>query len=462
MSRSLRFPVLVVACVLGAAIGTSGRLGSLPFSHAAAGHDAHSSSAELALASFTVGDAIGSPHASTDALIRRYQRIVRTQPHSAPALINLALAYMQKERETNDVTYYQLTDDALQTALRLDPNNVQAVDYEAWVALGRHDFVTAAQVAQRAIDLNPGDPGAYANLGDAEANLGNYAAMVHAYQRMINLKPSLVSYNRASYARWLYGDVRGAVRFMLLAIRAGSTIPENVAWCESQLGDDYFNDGFVLGAESMYRTALQTFPHYAPALAGLATVEYSLGHPRAAIRYYRQAIAIVPLPQYVTGLGDLYTHLGDTRDAARQYALIHFIDHVFAINHVRYGVETAQYDADHNVNVAQALQIARSEARTRNDSLTLDTLAWAMYRNGLYADALRTEQKAMRLGTHYAPYLFHAGMIEARLGNVEEAQGYLHSALMINPNFGILAAPVARAELDQLDARAAQVASAKP
>ena len=129
--------------------------------------------------------------------------------------------------------------------------------------------------------------------------------MTSAYQRMVDLKPSLASYNRASYVRWLYGDLQNATRFMLMAIRAGSTDRENVAWCESQLGDDYFNAGFVLPAEAQYRAALHMFPHYARALAGMATVELALGHRAAAVKYYKQAIAVVPLPQYVTSLGDL-------------------------------------------------------------------------------------------------------------------------------------------------------------
>jgi tetratricopeptide (TPR) repeat protein len=363
---------------------------------------------------------------------------------------------MQKERETFDVQYYQLSDDAAGAALKLDSKNVTALTIETWVALGRHDFATAGAMAQRAIQADPSNPDNYGNLGDAEANLGNYDAMLRAYQRMADLKPDLASYNRASYARWLYGDVRGATRFMLLAIRASSSQPENVAWCESQLGDDFFNAGFVLGAQQMYQTALKAFPHYARALAGLAGVEVALRHPSAAIRYYQQAIAVVPLPQYLVGLGDLYSRLGRNADAQREYAVIKFIEHIFAINHVRFGIDEAQFEADHNLDLGQALKLATAEAANRHDIQTMDTFGWVLYKSGRYTDAWNAEKQALRLGTHYALYDFHAGMIQEKLGNLAQAQSYLSMALMLNPNFNVLYAPVAQHELVSLNRRAAR------
>jgi tetratricopeptide (TPR) repeat protein len=389
-------------------------------------------------------------NASTDALIRRAQAAVSLNSHTASAYTDLALAYMQKERETTDVTYYTLTDRALKAALAIDPHNYAALSYEAWVAMGRHDFVTAAGLARQAIRQNPYDPNAYANLGDAEANLGDYTAMSRAYQKMVNLKPSLAAYDRASYTRYLYGDQRAAFDFMRMAISAGSTIPENVAWVETQLATEYMSGGYVTAAQYEYRLALRTFPHYAQALAGLALVDFALGNSAQAVKDYEGAIAVVPLPQYVIGLGDLYTRLGDTKGAAREYALVQFILRIFRINHVQYDIELAQFYADHNRRLDQALSLAQSTARIRHDVFTEDTLAWVLYRLGRYGDAMRAEKLALRLGTKEGLYYFHAGMIEAKLGRIEGAQAYLSDAQMLNPNFSLLYAPVARAELRRL------------
>jgi tetratricopeptide (TPR) repeat protein len=154
--------------------------------------------------------------------------------------------------------------------------------------------------------------------------------------------------------------------------------------------------------------------------------------------------------------------MGNVRAAGQEYALIRFIDHIFAINHVQYDIETAAFDADHNQNLAQALRIAQSVATVRHDVTTEDTLAWALYKNGRYSEAWSAERQALRLGTQYAPFYFHAGMIQAKLGNAVEAQSYLHSAIMLNPNFSVLYAPVARAQLIQLDRMAAAQRTARP
>lgn len=451
MTRRRQLIALVLALFVGATAGTAA-LTLWPHLHSQA--SAQRAAAPVQVLAYSSEAAGASTAGKTDVLIHRYEAAARATPQSPRAFANLALAYMQKERETSDVSYYNFTEDAARTALKLDPNNYDALVAQGWVALGRHDFARAADLARQAIRIHGENAEDYANLGDAEANLGNYSAMVHAYQRMNDLKPSLAAYNRASYARWLYGDVRGATRFMVLAIRAGSTQPENVAWCETQLGDDYFNAGFVLGAQSEYRAALKLFPHYARALAGLGAVEAALGHYSAATRYYRQAIAIVPLPQFLASLGDLYASHGNAAAAKKQYAVIHFIDHIYTVNHVRYGIDEAQFDADHNQNLAQALQLARAESVQRHDIGTMDTLAWVLYKNGRYAEAWTAEQHALRLHTAFAPYLFHAGMIQVKLGKLVEAQSYLQSALMLNPNFSVLYAPIARAELLRLNHQA--------
>jgi tetratricopeptide (TPR) repeat protein len=456
MTRYWSILLLLVAVVAGIGIGVAVRP-QLSGSHA----DAQVATTSQ-LAALEDSSAGGKASPSTNALVRRYAAEARNSPNDPQALAQLSLAYMQKERETGDVQYYTLTDRAAQSALKLDGTNATAITTEAWVAMGQHDFVRAAEIATMDLKRDPTDPEMLANLGDAEANLGNYTAMEHAYQKMVNAKPSLASYNRAAYGRWILGDVRGAVRFMLMAIRAGSTQPENVAWCQSELGDYLFNTGAVIPAQQQYESALKTFPHYARALAGLAAVDAALHRPKAAEALYRQAIAAVPLPQYLTALGDLQASMGDMSAANRQYATIHFIEHLFTINHVRYGVEEAQFDADHNQSLGSALTIAQREAQTRHDYLAEDTLAWALYRNGRYADAWKAEQQALKVGVHLAPLYYHAGMIQAKLGDVTEAQSYLQNALMTNPNFSPLYVPVARAELLRLNAAVAQGAVAKP
>ena len=56
----------------------------------------------------------------------------------------------------------------------------------------------------------------------------------------------------------------------------------------------------------------------------------------------------------------------------------------------------------------------------------------------------------MALGYRNASFAFHAGMIQARLGDRDAARRLLTEALDINPHFSIRYAPVAKATLARL------------
>jgi Flp pilus assembly protein TadD len=78
----------------------------------------------------------------------------------------------------------------------------------------------------------------------------------------------------------------------------------------------------------------------------------------------------------------------------------------------------------------------------------------AYYKNGRYADAQRAIAKALAQRTPDAGFLFHAGMIHAKLGDRVSAQRYLAQALSLNPSFDPVDAPLAEAMLADLGAQA--------
>ena len=114
--------------------------------------------------------------------------------------------------------------------------------------------------------------------GDAQVELGQYDAAVDTFQQMVDLRPDLSSYSRVSYARELYGDVSGAIEAMQQAVTAGAPAAENTSWTRVQLGNLYFNSKQLDKAETEYKTALNAYPNYLHALAGLAQVEAARGH----------------------------------------------------------------------------------------------------------------------------------------------------------------------------------------
>src|SRR5439155_2478348 len=140
------------------------------------------------------------------------------------------------------------------------------------------------------------------------------------------------------------------------------------------------------------------FPHYAYALDALAQAEGARGHYRNAIALERQAVDVVPLPQYVAALGDLYRVSGQGPLGRRQYALIGAIEKLLNANGVRTDLEIALFDVDHGIRVGHALELARSGERERPSIDGDDVLAWALARNGRCGEARRYSQLALRLG----------------------------------------------------------------
>jgi tetratricopeptide (TPR) repeat protein len=90
------------------------------------------------------------------------------------------------------------------------------------------------------------------------------------------------------------------------------------------------------------------------------------------------------------------------------------------------------YYADHAGNSAEALQIAKQEIAERHDVHTLDSYAWALYKNGRYPEAKKQMDIVLKVGVREAPIFYHAGEIEARLGNNAEAEHYFRTAAEMN------------------------------
>jgi tetratricopeptide (TPR) repeat protein len=190
--------------------------------------------------------------------------------------------------------------------------------------------------------------------------------------------------------------------------------------------------------------ARQSFPGYAFALDGTAQAEAALGRLHLAIEYERAAVDRVPLPQYVSFLGDLEGAIGDRVAAQREYALIGVIEKILAANGVRNDLDIALFDADHSRDLRQALELARKGYIERPSIFGDDVLAWALARNGHCNEALRYSNRSLRLGTKDALKFFHRGWIAACLGRSAESRSFYRRALTLNPHFSILWAPVAR------------------
>jgi len=138
-----------------------------------------------------------------------------------------------------------------------------------------------------------------------------------------------------SFLRFVAGDSQGAIQLMRSAVRTALAMnmpPENIAWSQYQLGEEFFLVGEIDAAEKAYVASLDECPNYYRALAGLAKARTSQNRYVEAVKLYKEAIARVPYPEYAASLGDIYFKLGQLDDAKKQYDLVEFIGYLSHVN----------------------------------------------------------------------------------------------------------------------------------
>ena len=392
--------------------------------------------ADQALAGFSLGD--------TEGLVRQLQDVVRENPADTKSLSLLGLAYQQLARETGDPAYYTKSEGVLDQALALEPLDLLATSGLGSLALARHKFRDALSLGLKATEISPGTARNYGVVGDALVELGRYEEAFTAFDRLADLKPGLAAYSRVSYARELLGDHAGAVRAMELASDTVRGAGEPHAWTLWQLGKLAFAIGDVDRAAAYYEQSLAIYPDYVYALDALALAEAARGNLDRAIRLSRRTVDAIPLPQFVTQLGDLYHVAGQETLAREQYELMDAIKGLLVANGSKIDLETSVYYSDHGIRLREALELARAARADRPGIYGDDALAWALTRNGRCREALPHSEASLRLGTRDANLFFHRGMVERCLGNEDAARGWFSKALDLNPHFSLLWAPVAR------------------
>src|SRR5450755_1116357 len=113
----------------------------------------------------------------TDQKIESLQLRVKAAPRDYAGYDELGSVFLQKARETGDISYYDLAEQTLKKSIGLMPRDFRAADplvHIALVYMGEHRFKDALAYAQEAIGLGSGNLPAFAIEGDAYIDMGEY------------------------------------------------------------------------------------------------------------------------------------------------------------------------------------------------------------------------------------------------------------------------------------------------
>ena len=260
---------------------------------------------------------------------------------TARQLVRAGLEEQQRARRTGEPVPLHPLERALRQALAVDPNDVHALLGLASLANTRHHFREGLALARRVRYLAPGMALVHGVIGDALIELGRYEAGFRAYDRMVELKPSIAAYARVAQAQSLIGKEAAARQTLELALDS-AVDAETRAWAYVELGRLDRGELRLAAAARQFRKALAVSPANPLALEALGETGAARGELERAIALQRRAASLRFSPEFNASLGDLHTVAGNAVAAKRAYARVEKQERMLAEN----GVDTRPRPGD--------------------------------------------------------------------------------------------------------------------
>jgi tetratricopeptide (TPR) repeat protein len=384
-----------------------------------------------------------APTSPTQAEIDRLTVAITANPADEMSQVDLGFALLQRIRETADPSLYAPAEVAFEAARALTPEDALVYVGIGGLQLGKHQFANALVSGRKAAMLSPTLASARAVIVDALVELGRYDQADEAAGEMLALRSDLTTLSRVSYLAELRGKLDVALAAMRLAAKSPGLAPENTAFADALLGNLLVYSGDAAAGADAYRAALSIVPNHAPSIAGEARLAVGAGNLDDAITLFQRAADIVPLPEYVIALGDAQTAAGLTAEAAHSYALAKAEIQLFQATGVVVDLDLALFEADHG-DPGRALEFAQVAYKATPTVRAADALAWALHRLGRDHEAKMHSDEALRLGSIDPVLRYHAGAIEAALGDATNARRDLELALGTDPGFSATGSAEAR------------------
>jgi osmotically inducible protein OsmC len=363
---------------------------------------------------------------STAGAIEFFERRLGEDPGNALLMANLAGRYMQRFQLAADVADVARAEDLARDLVARDPDPAAARARLASVLLARHAFAEALAEAEVAVANAPLAAGAWAVLFDAAFASGRYERAADALAR---LEPGSVT-RRLKSAFWLeaLGRAEAAAGELRIACARIATwsIPEQEAFCWTELGNIERARGERRAAAALYARALASAPGYRTAVEGLADLAYAGGDLDAAEALYRR-IAVDAHPDLYLRLAELRCARGDSSGAKRWEG--EFLRVATAPGgEPLYGRWLALLWAESPQTQDAALAVAGRDVARRPAVESWDALAWVLYLRGEPVEALAASDRATAWGAPSPTIAYHRGRIFEALGREREAAQWLDRA----------------------------------
>ena len=266
---------------------------------------------------------------------------------------------------------------------------------------------------------------------------GRYVDAGKGYESVIRQARTWDRLARLAHLKSLSGDMAGAEALYLEA-QDEITAKEmrSYAWVELQRGILDFKHGRHDEAMVHYRRADKAYSGYWLVGEYIAELLGARGKFDEAVAHYEKVLAQAPRPEIHQALGDLYAFMGKPEQAKpwHEKALAAYLD-AARRGGVQYFHHLAGFYADVREDGAEAVKWAHRDLELRRNFATRDALAWALYRDGRFGEAIEEMNRALSYGIQDAHLFFHGAMVHLAAGRTEEGKQFLQMAAEINPRF---------------------------
>lgn len=374
----------------------------------------------------------------TQDAVNRVTQKIDQEPQDFSSYIKLSEIYINEARVTGEHGYYypsilHMLDYVLSNKLN-DDLQFKALSLKSSVYLSLHQFEKAKETATQAIAINSDNAQIYGALVDANVELGNYEEAVKMAEIMMNKRPDLLSYSRASYLREIHGDPKGAIEAMKLATESGYPGYENEAWTRTTLGHIYETYGDIQSAEREYRQTLEERPGYPFAIAGLASVELKKGNIKEAEEKLKQAINIIPEVSFYVDLAKIYKQTGREKEAQSKFSdILDMMADDEAKGHTM-ALEYAKFYMSVGNDLFKALEYAKKEYDVRPTNIDVNkVMAEIFYKTGNQQEAEKHLALAFATNSKDPELQNIAGLIYIKSGQIKAGEMLVKKAHEANP-----------------------------
>ncbi|MEM5564540.1 cell surface protein [Psychroserpens sp. AS72] len=336
----------------------------------------------------------------------------------------LASSYTAYFSTTGDVEYLKKAESQLLIVNeRTQYGNPSYLKSLAYNYISQHKFKEALELLEKAEALKENLSETQKMLFDVHLELGNYE------KAQVYLK-TFENFSDFDYlirlSKWSdhKGNLDAAIKYMekAMAIAESSNLKGLKQWSYTNIADFYGHAGDIEKSYTHFLKALELDPNDAYAKKGIAWIVYSHEkNPNEALRILNTVTENYKAPDYFLLKSEIADYNGDVEMSKSQLEMYHK-----AMQNKAYGDMYNKYNVllytDENVQLDNAIAIAKTEVENRPTPQSYDLLAWSYFKNGNLIDALKIVEQHIINKTYEPATLYHVAEIYKAAGRTEDVK----------------------------------------